>query len=359
MIHALLILSLLPQLVAAALPFNAQKHLEAGLDAQRQGRVEAAVSEFREVTQLAPDSPVGYVRLGGAYIQEHEYQAAIAPLKRALEIDADLAPAHQLLGYALLVQGYAAEAIPHLDRVHEYGALGIAQVQTDGPSEAVKNLQLALERNPNDPDLLFYLSRASQMLANASIGTLAARFPGSPRAHQVMGQNYFIVKQLPQAEKEYQQALALAPDLPGLHLELGQIYADGGQWAKAAEQFSIEAKQQPGNGEVAYRLGDALLQQGKPTEAAAELKRSDKLRPDMSDTLYALGKAAFASGDTETAERAWSRVVEIEKTSSLAGQAHFSLAGLYRKTGKAEQASKEMQSFRELQGQKSEPAATQ
>jgi tetratricopeptide (TPR) repeat protein len=358
MIHTLLILSLLPQLVAA-LPFNAQKHLEAGLDAQRQGRLEAAVAEFREVTELAPDAVVGYVRLGGAYIQEHEYQAAIAPLKHALELDADLAPTHQLLGYALLVQGYAAEAIPHLDRVHEYGALGIAQIQTDQPSEAVKNLQLALERNPNDPDLLFHLSRASQMLANSSMGTLAARFPGSARAHQMMGQNYFIVKQLPQAEKEYQQALALGPDLPGLHMELGQIYAEGGQWAKASGEFAIEAKQQPGNGEVAYRLGDALLQQGKPAEAAAELKHSDELRPDMSETLYALGKAAFASGDTETAERAWSRVVEIEKTSSLAGQAHFSLAGLYRKTGKAEQATKEMQSFRELQGQKLEPNAAQ
>ncbi len=357
MIHVWLILTLLPQLVALTPSANAQKHLEAGLAAQRQGRVELAVDEFRTVTELAPDVPAGYVRLGGAYIQEHKYQQAIAPLKRALEIDGDLAPAHQLLGYALLMQGYATEAIPHLDRVHEYGALGIAQIQTDQASEAVKNLQLALEHNPNDPDLLFYLSRASQLLSNSSISILAARFPGSARAHQVMGQNYFIVKELPQAEKEYQQALALAPDLPGLHMELGQIYAEGGQWAKAAEQFSIEAKQQPGHGEVAYRLGDALLQQGKPAEAAAELKRSDELRPDMSETLYALGKAAFASGDTETAERAWSRVVEIEKNSSLAGQAHFSLAGLYRKTGKAEQASKEMQSFRELQGQKLEPAA--
>jgi tetratricopeptide (TPR) repeat protein len=357
MIHVLLILTLLPQLVAASPSTDAQKHLQAGLDAQRQGRLEAAITEFHTVTELAPGAVAGYVRLGGAYIQEHEYQQAIAPLKHALDLDADLAPAHQLLGYALLMQGYAAEAIPHLDRVHEYGALGIAQIQADQPSEAVKNLQLALERNPNDPDLLFYLSRASQMLSNSSISTLAAHFPASARVHQVMGQNYFIVKQLPQAEKEYQQALALGPDLPGLHMELGQIYAEGGQWVKAAEQFSIEAKHQPGNGEIAYRLGDALLRQGKPAEAAAELKRSDELRPDMSETLYALGKAAFATGDSETAEHVWSRVVEIEKNSSLAGQAHFSLAGLYRKTGKAEQASKEMQSFRELQGQKLEPAA--
>ena len=59
-------------------------------------------------------------------------RAALAPLKHALELDSGLAPAHQLLGYALLAQGYAAEAIPHLDRAHEQAALGHC-ASPDGP----------------------------------------------------------------------------------------------------------------------------------------------------------------------------------------------------------------------------------
>jgi hypothetical protein len=54
----------------------------------------------------------------------------MVPLKHALEeITPDSAPAHQLLGYALLVQGYAAEAIPHLKRAQDKTALGIAQIR--------------------------------------------------------------------------------------------------------------------------------------------------------------------------------------------------------------------------------------
>jgi hypothetical protein len=40
--------------------------------------------------------------------------------------------------------------------------------------------------------------------------------------------------------------------------------------------------------------------------------------------------------------------VEIEKESALAAQAHFGLAGLYRKQGKAAEAQHEMREFQRL-----------
>jgi ATP/maltotriose-dependent transcriptional regulator MalT len=55
------------------------------------------------------------------------------------------------------------------------------------------------------------------------------------------------------------------------------------------------------------------------------------------------------AGDSATAEQAWLKVVELEKGTALAAQAHFGLAGLYRKQGKAEQARREMQEFEKLQ----------
>ena len=96
-------------------------------------------------------------------------------------------------------------------------------------------------------------------------------------------------------------------------------------------------------------MGTALLQQGKPAPALVELKRSNELKPDMTETLYSLGKAAGSSGEAAVAEKAWLRVIELEKNSALAGKAHFELAGLYRKQGKAAQAQKEMQAFQAIQ----------
>src|SRR5437667_68525 len=101
---------------------------------------------------------------------------------------------------------------------------------------------------------------------------------------------------MPQAEKEYLEALSqfpqgdieknelgvitiaggsvpssgspcgncsrLRPDLPSLHLELGQVYANSAQWSKAETEFRAEAKLRPGSAEAAYRLGAAPSQPG-------------------------------------------------------------------------------------------------
>ena len=342
-------LFLLACLSAQAPSAEAMQHMQAGLEARKQQQVTVEIAEFRKATALDPSLPDAFANLGRAYMEAHDYGAAIAPLKRALELSPDLPVAHQFLGYALLAQGYAAEAIPHLSRVGAQDALGIAQLETGQLSEAVSTLGSALAKRPSDPDLQYYLGHASGLLSKSSIDTLLAEHPDSARAHQALAENYFVLRQMPQAEKEYLEALRLRPDLPGLHLELGQVYANSAQWPKAEAEFRAESKLRPGSAEAAYRLGAALLQQGKAREALIELRRSNDLKPEMPETLYSLGKAASLNGDNNTAELSWSKVIELEKDTSLAAQSHFGLAGLYRKQGKAAQAQREMQEFQRLQ----------
>ena len=336
---------------------DAAQHMKAGIAADKQRQFDVAIAEFRKVTELEPTYADGFISLGQTYMEKHDYSSAIAPLKRALEVDANLAPAHQLLGYALLAQGYAADAIPHLQRVDDKTALGIAEIQTGQLPEAVANLQAALAARPNDPDLLYYLGRASGLLSKQSIDTLLAAYPDSPRAHQALAENYFVLRQMPEAEKEYREALRLRPDVPEIHLELGEVYAGAFQWGKAEAEFRMQTKLQPGNAEAAYRLGTALLEEGKAHEARVELLRANKLLPDMPETLYSLGKAASLEGDAAGAEKEWTKLLAIEKESSLAAQAHFGLATLYRKQGKTAAAQHEMQEFQKLQPGSTQPQA--
>lgn len=333
---------------------EAVQHIEAARRAEAERHFDLAVIEYRKVTELEPGTAAGFVSMGQALIEERDYGAAIQPLKHALELDPNLAPAHQLLGYALLAQGYPAEAIPHLERTHEQAALGIAQAETGQFADAIINLQAALQKRPNDPDLLYYLGRASGLLSKQSIDTLLTTNPDSARAHQSLAENYIVLRQMPEAEKEYQQALASRPDIPNLHLELGHVYALTSRWPQAEEQFRAEARLQPGNAEAAYRLGDALLQQGKAKEAREELERSDKLLPQMPETLYALGKTAALEGNSVAAEKAWTNLLSIEKQGVLAAQAHFGLAGLYRKQGKTTKAEMEMREYQKLQSASAE-----
>ena len=356
MIHALLLLCIFMRMQAAESPAPAEVHtlLQSGLDAENRGDLDQAIATFRKAADLAPSDDVAFLRLGDAYMKKRDYAAAIPPLKRAAELSPDSPPVHQLLGYALLAAGYASEAIPHLQKVHEYGALGIAQLQAGQPAEAVSNLQAALAKNPDDPDLLYYLGRAGSALSSQSLDRLLSAFPNTARGHQALGQNYYAAKMYSDAAKEYQQALASRPDLPGLRLELGQVYAAGSEWEKAEEEFRGETKLQPGNAEAAFRLGDALLREGKMREAAGELRRSDQLRPDMSETLYALGRATAVT-DPGTAEHALGRVIELEKETPLAREAYLALAGIHRKQGKTEQAAREMQAYRRLQALNAHP----
>jgi tetratricopeptide (TPR) repeat protein len=350
MIHAVMIRTVL-MLWLALQTFSpeATQHWNTARHAEEQKQFDVAVREYRAVTELEPSVVAGYVSLGQAFMEQGDYSSALTPLKHALEMDPNLPAAHQLLGYALLAQGYAAEAIPHLDRAHEQAALGIAQIETGQLTEAIQNLQAALQKRPNDPDLLYYLGRASGLLSKQSVDTLLATYPDSARAHQSMAENYFVLRQMGEAEKHYEQALKLRPDTPNLHLELGQVLAMTSQWPQAEKEFRAEVKLQPGNAEAAYRLGDALLQQGKAREARVELERSNKLQPQMAETLYSLGKAASIEGDASAAERAWTNLLTIEKDGSLAAQAHFGLAALYRKQGKAAEAAEHMREFQKLQ----------
>ncbi len=351
MIRALLLLYLAWQVASP----QAAEHMQAGIAAEKQRQFDLAVTEFKKVTEIDPSLADGFISLGQAYMESGDYASSIPPLKHALELNAGSLPAHQLLGYALLAQGYAREAIPHLERSPDKTALGIAQIQTGQLPEAVANLQAALAAHPNDPDLLYYLGRASGLLAKQSIDTLLAAYPDSARAHQAMAENYFVLRRMPDAEKEYREALRLRPGLPEAHLALGEVYAGAFQWDKAEEQFRLQAKLQPGDAEAAYRLGEALLEQGKAHEARAELLRADRLMPEMPETLYSLGKAASLEGDAAAAEKAWTKLLSIEKQSALAAQAHFGLAGLYRKQGKTAEAQREMQEFQKLQSSANQP----
>ena len=269
MIHALLWMCLLlpPQSGEPAVPPDAVPLLQSGIDAENRGAFDEAIAAFRKAAELAPNAVIVFLRLGDAYMKEHDYAAAIPPLKHAAELSPDSPAVHQLLGYALLAAGYAADAVPHLKMINDPAALGIAQLQAGQAAEAVANLQSALAKSPDDPDLLFYLSRAATALAGQSLDRLRAVDPNSARGHQALGQTDYEMKMLPEAAKEYEQALAMRPDLPGLRLELGQVFAAGSRMGESGRTIS-------GRSKIAAWKRGSCLSFGKCVAAAGKNERS-------------------------------------------------------------------------------------
>ncbi len=329
-------------LAAQSLPPDVVKHATAGLDAQKAGRFDEAIAEFTKVSELAPALAAAHSNLGNAYMQKGDFAAAVKPLRRSLELNPSVVGAQQMLGYALLAAGFTAEAIPLLEKTNSQDGLGIALLLVGRTVEAIGHLQPALDQRPNDPDLLYYLGRASAALSKRSYDALRSAHPDSARTHQLEGEMLSLQRKLPEAEKEYREAIRIRPQTPGARLQLGELYGVAGQWDKAEAEFSAETRARPGDAEASYRLGHALLEQGKVQDARAELERADGLAPSMPETLYALGKACWLGQDIAAAEKHWVALLSLEKESALAAQAHFGLAGLYRRRGMPERAESEM-----------------
>jgi tetratricopeptide (TPR) repeat protein len=326
------------------------EHEQAGVAAQKQGQFDIAISEFEKATELKPDSAAAFFDLGAAYMQAHRYGDAIKPLQKALELKGEFPGIHESLGYALLSQGYTAEAIPQFQAANSREGLGIAQLENGDLADAVNNLEAALASHPDNPDLLYYFGRATGLLSQQINDKLLSSYPNSARGYQSLAENYSALHQAKQAEDAYQKAIKLRPDLPDLHLALGQVYAQAGEWDKAEEEFRAEAKLRPGSAETAFHLGSALLQNGHLEEAREQLALANRLQPDMPETLYAMGKAASMRGDSAAATEDLSRVIALEPAGSLAAQAHFTLAAVYRKQGKSAAAQQELEFYQKLKG---------
>jgi len=297
----------------------------------------------------ATDTAEYHVKRAAAFEQKRDYDGAIPELRRALELKPDSVEAHGLLGEALLARGYSAEAIPHLERAQRVDLLGIALSEEHRTAQAIEALLAALQKKPNDPDLLFYLGKASGFLSKKSFDRLIRSGPESARAHELMAESDLAQQQFANAEREYRQALDLRPDLRGVHLALGLLKLEAGNLDEAETEFRAEVKLGPGDGEAAWRLGSVLLEKGRTHEALVELERADKLRPEMIETLYDLGKASALDGRPDAAEKAWLEVIRLGDTSELAASAHLQLSQLYRKQGKLAEADGHLQRYRELE----------
>lgn len=325
-----------------------RQHVEAGLAAKRAGDLDTAIREFQRVADLAPQMAAAHVNLGAVYYDKKDYANAVPALKRAIELNGDLPGAHEMLGIALLAQGYASEAVTHLERVQSAALLGVALLEAGRTREAVDKLETALEKRPGDPDLLYYLGQAHARLSRHAFDLLAHSHPDSERSHQVLGEAAAGSGNREAAEKHFRAALEKRPDLRGVHLALGELYLRSGDLDSATREFREEAARNPGSAVAAFQLGSVLLDRGDLQPALVELTRADNLESGMPETLLALGRGNAALGNSGAAENLFRRVLEQESTSSLAQAAHYQLAQIYRKLGRTSDAEREMKRFQEL-----------
>ncbi len=383
------------------------EHAQAGAAARQEGHLDVAIQEFSKVTELQPNSAVGHADLGDAYFQKGEYGAAISELEHALRLNSDLMLTHQTLGIVLLMQGDPEGALPHLEKVRTPDLLGLAYLETGRIDGAITALRAALETQPDDPNLLYYFGRAMALASKRSFDQLAKVNPdlarkssapagngstppdvvslqnalaeqpndadlllafsraaalaskkafdqilqsnaNSARGHQVLAERYAEGGRRPEAEREYAESLRLKPYTSNVHRAFGDVLAADGKRSAALVQYRLETQLQPLNAEAFYSLGSALLLQGQAMGAIKELSEADRLRPNTPHILLALGGAALDVHDAARAEASWTKLLSVDKESSLAAKAHLGLSTLYQRAGRSQDADREKAAYEQL-----------
>ncbi len=350
-------------LAVSALAQQAQKlspqaiaHIQAGLAARQENRLDDEVREFEIVAGLAPNLAEAHMNLGLALRKQGKHERAKEAFETAIGIKPNLVTARALLGLDLLTVGRFRDALKHLEAAHAGDSsntevnhwLGIAYFELGRYSEAVSKLEAAVRTKPEDPDILYYLTRAHSEAAGQSRSRLLEIAPESARARQALAERAAASGWKDQALEEYRKTAELGPGLPGLQAGLGDLHAAAARYGAAEKAYRSELEKRSDHARVNFRCGEVILKQGRPEEAFTFLNRGLELDPALIDSYFQLGQMLSAEGKFDLAEKTFSQLTGPETPIQTNLLAHHRLAGVYRVQGKKKEASQHEKMFQRI-----------
>jgi len=206
-------------------------------------RYDEARSALEAAVRRDPTRTVAWVALSEARMRAGNLDGSIAAARKACETGPLEAEAQMSLGRALLLRSdrgsleEAASAFQEASRRNPVSAepqqrLGTALLRLDRVREAGAAFELAAQLDPNDPYPAQQLAQIYQRIGDTERAAQAAKLAGvlslnqrvlaqlqragsthpeNPLIHRALGDRYQELGWLPQAETEYQAALAITP----------------------------------------------------------------------------------------------------------------------------------------------------
>jgi tetratricopeptide (TPR) repeat protein len=181
-----------------------------------------------------------------------------------------------------------------------------------------------------------------------SVGTaeeLAAAYPASADAWNVLAHLRFHLGNTPEAVDLWQKCLAADPKLGDAHYGLGYISYLEGDNVKAAERFRAALSINPGDQRIPLLLAETLTRQGKPEEAVPLLVEHLKGNQASMAALLALGRVYADLGEHEKARAVFERAMQVDPKNR---EALFGLGTAWARLGNAERSKQAMSAFRGL-----------
>ena len=296
------------QKVLADQPDFAYAHFQLGYVYTALKRSDEARAEYERAIALDPKMPEAYLNLGILLLDKQEYAAAVAPLRKAVELLPAQSRPRSLLAVAQDRSGdqvgaaQTFETVLHLDpkdlTANRY--LGDLYLRNNKPAEAEIKFRRALEIQPDAPEDLVGLAESldaqKKSEATDAYRKYLAAMPDDSRArarlvHLLLGQEKYddALAELDRAEAGHAPAvdsLKLRADI-----QIGQKHLD-----EAVDTLKQAIALAPNDAQLHGGLGRLFLQERDFVSAEKELNMAlqfDKNNvvywKDLSSTLYLAG----------------------------------------------------------------------
>jgi tetratricopeptide (TPR) repeat protein len=264
-------------------------------------------------------------------------------------------------GLQLASRGHCHEALPilrktiaHLtDKKGRYDtALAIAQcgMSVDDEDAAVEGLVILRREFPRDPKVLYTATHFYSELASRAAQELAATAPTSAEALELDAEARESQGKWDEATAEYKQILEKYPNQPGIHYRLGRILLSQPATPQTAEEakkeFEAELQVDPDSASTEFMLGDLARQAEQWDDAIKHFSRAAQLDAGFSEAFLGLGMCLNAAGKSADAVSPLEKYVKMEPDDPAG---HYQLALAYARTGRKQDADRELALQRKAQ----------
>lgn len=133
----------------------------------------------------------------------------------------------------------------------------------------------------------------------------------------------------------YKNALEKDANYLDARFGLANAYLESGNFDRAEKEFQKVLLQNPSQSEILLKLATIYIQQKQPAKALLELDKHHSENHETVESLVLYGRAHGASGDLESAENLFNKVLEID---SNAIDPRYNLAKIYLQKRKLDKA---------------------
>jgi superkiller protein 3 len=282
-----------------------------------QGQYRAAIEEFKKVVEEFPNHADSWKYIGLAYYQLKEYEQAVAPLEKAIELkraDGRTDPdALAMLGRAYIALKKYDRALSYFenatkqqpDQAANFYMLGVAYSNLNRNEEAVNAFRSAVKLDPKDGDSWYYLGILQFRAGNLDGAAEALRsgIAVAPRNTEMMTLLAEILLRRSSSETNERRVITLTDEAIRVATQLRAVRDDAvstellGRAYLAAKKYTnaeltlsraLQLTSKP-TAALYFNLGFAHAQNKSWQRAAQMLESADKLAPNDVNTLTYLG----------------------------------------------------------------------